>query len=183
MPPTSEDRVLRAIARLHAARPRQSAIPRVHLAAELPDLGSDALVSGLLERLKRQGRIVADARTVALPGHEARLSQAERRLKQELADAIRTGGITPPDASELAASAGPRAGVVPDLLALLRDEQQIAEINSGLYLDADVDADLRRKVRDRLADGSAITMAELRDLLGTTRKYAVPIGEYLDRIG
>jgi selenocysteine-specific elongation factor len=26
-------------------------------------------------------------------------------------------------------------------------------------------------------------MAELRDLLGTTRKYAVPIGEYLDRVG
>ncbi len=73
--------------------------------------------------------------------------------------------------------------MVPDLLALLRDEHQIAEINSGLYLDADVDAELRRKVRDRLADGSAITMSELRDLLGTTRKYAVPIGEYLDRVG
>ena len=28
-----------------------------------------------------------------------------------------------------------------------------------------------------------MTMAELRDLLGTTRKFAVPIGEYLDRIG
>jgi selenocysteine-specific elongation factor len=28
-----------------------------------------------------------------------------------------------------------------------------------------------------------MTMADLRDLLGTTRKYAVPIGEYLDRIG
>ena len=80
--------------------------------------------SGILERLKRQGRVVADARTVALPGHEARLSQGERRLKQELADAIRAGGITPPDASELAASAGTRAAVVPDLLALLRDEQQ-----------------------------------------------------------
>ena len=120
---------------------------------------------------------------MALPGHEAKLSQAERRLKQELADAIRAGGITPPDASELAASAGPRAGVVPDLLALLRDEQRLAEINPGLYLDADVDAELRRKVRERLADGSAITMSELRDLLGTTRKYAVPIGEYLDRIG
>ena len=116
-------------------------------------------------------------------GHEARLSQGERRLKQELADAIRAGGITPPDAAELAASAGTRAAVVPDLLALLRDEHRIAEINSGLYLDADTDVDLRRKVRERLADGSAITMAELRDLLGTTRKYAVPIGEYLDRIG
>jgi selenocysteine-specific elongation factor len=178
-----EDRVLRAIGRLHAARPRQSAIPRVHLAAELPDLANEALVSGILERLKRQGRIVADARTLALPGHQAKLSQGERRLKQELADAIRTGGISPPDASELAAIAGPRAAVVPDLLALLRDEQQIAEINPGLYLDTDAEAELRRKVKERLADGSTMTMADLRDLLGTTRKYAVPIGEYLDRIG
>jgi selenocysteine-specific elongation factor len=178
-----EDRVLRAIGRLHASHPRQSAIPRVHLAAELPDLANEALVSGLLDRLKRQGRIVADGRTVALKGHEAKLSQGERRLKQELAETIRAGGFSPPDASELAASAGPRAAVVPDLLALLRDEQRLAEINPGLYLDADVDAELRRKVRDRLADGSTMTMSELRDLLGTTRKYSVPIGEYLDRIG
>jgi selenocysteine-specific elongation factor len=178
-----EDRVLRAIGRLHAARPRQSAIPRVHLAAELPDLASDAMVTGILDRLKRQGRIVADGRTVALVGHEPRLSQGERRLKQELAESIRAGGISPPDAAELAASAGARATVVPDLLALLRDEQRLAEINPGLYLDADADAELRRKVRERLADGSTMTMSELRDLLGTTRKYAVPIGEYLDRIG
>jgi len=34
-----------------------------------------------------------------------------------------------------------------------------------------------------LSVGSAMTMADLRNLLGTTRKYAVPIGEYLDRIG
>ncbi|HMB04574.1 MAG TPA: SelB C-terminal domain-containing protein [Isosphaeraceae bacterium] len=38
-------------------------------------------------------------------------------------------------------------------------------------------------VPERLADGSPITMAELRDLLGTTRRSAVPVGEYLDRIG
>jgi selenocysteine-specific elongation factor len=178
-----EDRVLRAIGRLHAARPRQSTIPRVHLAAELPDLAGDALVNGILERLKSQGRIVADARSVAVRGHEPRLSQGERRLKQELADTIRAGGIAPPDVEELAASAGPRASAVPDLLALLRDEHRIAEVNAGLYLDVDIDADLRRKVRERLSGGDAITMAELRDLLGTTRKYAVPIGEYLDRIG
>jgi selenocysteine-specific elongation factor len=178
-----EDRVLRAVERLHAARPRQSAIPRVHLAAELPDLSSDALVTGIVERLKRQGRIVAESRAVALPGHQAKLSHGERRLKQELADAIRAGGVSPPDASELAASAGARAAVVPDLLALLRDEHSIAEISSELYIDAEADAELRRKVRDRLRDGSTMTMAELRDLLGTTRKYAVPIGEYLDRIG
>ena len=178
-----EDRVLRALGRLHAAHPRHSAIPRTHVAAALPDLASDALVAGLLDRLKDQGKVIAEVRTVALAGHEPRLSQAERRLKNELADAIRAGGMSPPDAAELAATAGPRGSVVPDLLALLRDEQRIAEINSGLYLDADADIELRRRVRDRLADGSSMTMGDLRDLLGTTRRYAVPIGEYLDRIG
>src|SRR5205823_3132673 len=103
--------------------------------------------------------------------------------KKELAEAIRSGAMSPPDAAELAATAGPRAAVVSDLLALLRDEQRTIEIAAGLYLDFDVEAELRRRVAERLADGSTLTMAELRDLLGTTRKYAVPIGEYLDRIG
>ncbi len=178
-----EDRVLRAIGRLHAARPRMAAIPRVHLAAELPDLPGEAMVSALVERLKARGQVVADARTVAVRGHEPRLSQGERRLKQELAESIRAGGISPPEVSELAAAAGTRSAVVPDLLALLRDEHRIAEIGASLYLDADVEVELRRKVRERLADGSTLTMSELRDLLGTSRKYAVPIGEYLDRIG
>ncbi len=178
-----EDRVLRAVGRLHATRPRQSAIPRVHLAAELPDLTREAMVAGLIDRLKRQGKLVAEARTVALPGHQPKLSQGERRLKQEIAEAIRSGGISPPDAADLAALAGPRAAVVPDLLALLRDEQRVAEIGPSLFLDFDVDAEMREKVRQQLADGSTLTMAGLRDLLGTTRKYAVPIGEYLDRIG
>jgi selenocysteine-specific elongation factor len=178
-----EDRVRRALGRLHAARPRQSAIPRAHVVAALPDIESDALITGLIKRLQAQGKVVVAPRTVALRGHEPKLSQGERRLKNELAEALRAGGLSPPDATELTASAGARAAVVPELLALLRDEERVVEVAPGLFLDFDVEAEMRRRVAERLADGSSITMAELRDLLGTTRKFAVPIGEYLDRIG
>ncbi|MFO0889653.1 MAG: selenocysteine-specific translation elongation factor [Isosphaeraceae bacterium] len=178
-----EDRVTRALGRLHAASPRLSAIPRTHLAAELPDLGSEALISGIVERLKQKGSVIAEARTLALKGYEPKLSQGERKLKVELLESIRKGGMSPPEASELAAAAGGRSAVVPELLALLRDEQKLVDISPSLYLDFDVAAELRVKVIGRLSDGSGMTMADLRDLLGTTRKYAVPIGEYLDRIG
>jgi selenocysteine-specific elongation factor len=178
-----EDRVRCALGRLHAARPRQSAIPRAHVVAALPDIESDALIAGLIERLQVQGKVVVAPRTVALRGHEPKLSQGERRLKNEMAEAIRAGGLSPPDATELAASAGARTAVIPELLALLRDEERVVEVAPGLFLDVDVEAEMRRRVAERLADGSSITMAELRDLLGTTRKFAVPIGEYLDRIG
>ena len=101
-----EDRVLRALGRLHAARPRLSAIPRAHLSAALPDLANDALVAGLVDRLVAQGKLVADRRTVAIPGHQPKLSQGERKLKNELAEAIRAGGMSPPDLAELSSSAG-----------------------------------------------------------------------------
>jgi selenocysteine-specific elongation factor len=178
-----EERAVRALGRLHAARPRHSAIPRAQLAAAFPDLANDALAAGLIERLKTQGKFIANSRTVALRGFQPKLSQAERKLKTELAESIRAGGMSPPDAAELTATAGARGNAVADLLALLRDEGHIVELSAQLYLDTDAETELRRRVSDRLANGSTLTMAELRDLLATTRKYAVPIGEYLDRIG
>jgi selenocysteine-specific elongation factor len=178
-----EDRILRALARLHQAHPRQSTISRARLEAALPDLDNKTLVAALIDRLKAFGKLTGDARTIALPGHEPRLSQGERKLKLELAQAISAGGFSPPEVADLAASAGARAAVVPELLTLLREEQRVVPISSSLYLDTDVERDLRRRVTERLADGGALTMSELRELLGTTRKYAVPIGEYLDRIG
>jgi selenocysteine-specific elongation factor len=178
-----EERALRALGRLHAEHPRHSTIPRAQLASAFPDLGNETLASGLIDRLSAQGKVVADRRTVALAGYEPKLSQAERKLKTELAGAIRSGGISPPDLPELVATAGPRGSIVGELLHLLRDEERIVEISSNLFVDVEIERGLLRRVRERLADGSAITMSELRDLLGTTRKYAVPIGEYLDRIG
>jgi selenocysteine-specific elongation factor len=178
-----DDRVIRALRRLHAARPRQSAIPRSHLMAELPDLSNDTLISGVIERLKACGAVTCDSRTVSLTGYKPKLSQAERQLKQDLADALCRGGFGPPDVTELMSAAGQRGAVVPELLALLVAEETAIEIGSGLFLAVEHEMELRRRASERLANSSGLTMAELRDLLGTTRKYAVPIGEYLDRIG
>jgi selenocysteine-specific elongation factor len=178
-----EDRLLRALQRLHQASPRQSAIAWSRIAAALAYLEDDSLVSGLIERLKSQGRLVADARTAALKDHAPKLSQAERKLKNEIADAYKAGGLTPPEPSEWSTTSSTRAGTVAELLQLLCEEERLVYIGPDFYLDFDIAANLRRRVVSTLANGSSLTMAELRDLLGTTRKYAVPIGEYLDRIG
>ena len=178
-----EGRVLRALARLHEASPRFSGIARARVASALADLDDDALVSALIDRLARSGRVAADRRTVALAGHEPKLSQAERKLKREMAEAYRAGGFTPPDPSEWTSKGSVKAPAVADLLALLVDEETIVEIAPGFYLDREAESEMRRRVLDRLSGDRSMTMADLRDLLGTSRKFAVPIGEYLDRIG
>lgn len=178
-----EDRVVRALGRLHALHPRHSSVRRSHVRAALPDFESDALVSGLIERLRSRGRVVGDDRAVALASFEPQLSHAERKLKAELARAIREGGFSPPEEADLVANAGVRKGVVAELLALLAEEGVIVLVGPGLYLDLEAEAKMRDAVKERLADGASMSMADLRDLLQTTRKFAVPIGEYLDRIG
>ncbi|WP_158633436.1 selenocysteine-specific translation elongation factor [Tautonia sociabilis] len=179
-----EDRLIRAVGRLHGRNPRLSSVRRSSVLGELEDLKSDALISALVDRLARDGRLVAGERTVALAGYQPQLTQAERRVKAELLEAHKGTGFAPPLASELVEKAGARGGVVPELLELLAEEGLLVAIEpNALYLEADADSELRRRVIARLADGSTLAMADLRDLLGTTRKYAVPIGEYLDRIG
>ncbi|MDB5351164.1 MAG: selB [Planctomycetota bacterium] len=178
-----EGRVLRAIGRLHAAHPRHSAVRRAHVLAALPDLPGDALIAGLIERLKARGDLIADDRFVALRSFEPQLSHSERKLKAELARLIRDGGSAPPEEADLIATTSARKVVVLELLKLLVEEGVLISLGDGLYLDSAVESSMRMAVRSRLASSGAITMAELRDLLGTTRKYAVPIGEHLDRIG
>ncbi len=180
-----ETRAIKAIGRLHAASPRLAAIVRPRVASALADWDNDPLVAAILDRLQGQKRVVGDARTVALADHEPKLSQGERKLKAEIAEAYRLGGFTPPDPADWASGkAGPKVATVNDLLAILVDEERVVALGPGLFLDHNFEAELRRRVLDRLkGPGESLTMAELRDLLGTSRKYAVPIGEYLDRIG
>jgi selenocysteine-specific elongation factor len=178
-----EDRVVRSLTRLHAASPRHATIVRSRVVSALADLGNDALVNAIIDRLKARGAVIGDAKTVALVDHRPNLSQRERALKEELAAAFRAGGLSPPDPDDWMAKGRPLAAAVPDLIRLLVDEQQLVEIGPQLYFDHEAVVALRRRVVERLSDGSSITMAALRDLLGTTRKYAVPLGEYLDRLG
>ncbi len=178
-----EDRILRALDRLHQRNPRQSAIPRTSLKGELPDVDDARLVDALIDRLAHRKAVTADGGTVAIASFEPALSQAERKLKAEIHAALRDGGFSPPDAADFAARAGARSKVVPELLTLLVEEGRIVEIAPGLYLDGECRRSMLELVRVRLAGEATMTMSHLRDLLGTSRKYAVPIGEYLDRIG
>jgi selenocysteine-specific elongation factor len=84
--------------------------------------------------------------------------------------------------AELCARLSAKSLLVLDLLRLLVDEGFAAEVNPGLFLSVDADSELKRKAMDRLRESPG-TMADLRDAWGTTRKYAVPYGEYLDRLG
>lgn len=70
-----------------------------------------------------------------------------------------------------------------ELFNLCVQEGKLIFIQDDLYLDIDAEEEMRSIISHALENNKAMTVAEIRDLLKTSRKYAVPFCEHLDKIG
>jgi selenocysteine-specific elongation factor len=70
-----------------------------------------------------------------------------------------------------------------DLLQLAFRRGQLVRVNADYCLHPDADLRLRRTVVDALRATDGMTVGAIRELLATTRKYALPFCQYLDRAG
>lgn len=166
----------------HRRHPLGTMLDRSRLANRLAYLGPPALVEALLVSMSDAGRLVLTSRGVALPGRGPRLSANEQKLLEQIVAAYRQAGCQPPSVEQIQASTPRNQAAVPQLVALAASDGQLVEIAAGMYLHADVVNELRATLAQRLADGG-LTVSQIREILGVSRKYAVPICEFLDRTG
>jgi selenocysteine-specific elongation factor len=155
---------------------------RQKVQAQLDYVGDDALVHAAVERLLQQKKLVGDLRRIALAEFRPKLSNNQKKLKEKIVAAYKEARFQPPEPDDFANQAGGNTANLRDLFEVCVAEGQLVHVVDKLYLHADADAEMRRAVGEKLA-GGGLTVAEIRDLLGTTRKYAVPLCEYLDRVG
>jgi selenocysteine-specific elongation factor len=175
-------RVAGAMERLHRETPLQARVPRERLARRLSDVDG-ALLAAVTEQMRASGALSGDESGLALPQFKPLLTEAQRGLHQRLLAAFERGGFSPPDPLELA-----RATRVPEeqcrrILELCVGDGTLVHLEGSLYLHATWERTLRELVRGRLGNGAGLSVSEIRDLLGTSRKYAVPFCEHLDRAG
>ena len=72
--------------------------------------------------------------------------------------------------------------VVEDIILLLMDEKFVVKIDENIYTLQTIIDHAKEVIQARLKENPLITIAEVRDLLGTSRKSAKPILEYMDSI-
>ena len=178
-----DQRILRAVQQWHDRFPLMATLERQKVQAGLDYIGDESLVHAAFERLLQQGQLVGDARRIARADHEPKLTGPQRKLKERMIAAYEKARFQPPDLASFAPQAGGNAAALRDLVDVCVAEGHLVAIGDDIYLHASAEAEMRRLIRDRLQTGSGLAVSEIRDLLGTTRKFAVPFCEYLDRIG
>jgi selenocysteine-specific elongation factor len=178
-----DERILTVLSRLHEQFPLMTTHDRQKVQSQLDYVGDDTLVHAAVDRLIKQKRVVGDLRRVARADFKPKLSANLRKLKDKVVAEYQQARFAPPEPSSFAGAAGGNAANLKDLFDVCVAEGYLVHVAGDLYLHGEAEAEMRRLVTERLAGGPGLTVAEIRDLLGTTRKFAVPLCEYLDRAG
>jgi selenocysteine-specific elongation factor len=178
-----ETRVLGVLDQLHEQFPLMSTHDRQKVQSHLAYVGDEALVHASVDGLLAARKLVGDLRRIGRADFKPRLSASLRKLKDKMVAAYQSAGFQPPEPASFAPQAGGNASNLKDLFDVCVAEGYLVKVTEEIYLHADADADMRRRVVERLKLGPGLTVAEIRDILGTTRKYAVPLCEHLDRVG
>ncbi len=139
-----------------------------------------ALFDRVLADLAASRAVTGRDRLVAA-GHAVALSPEEEDARAAIERALAAAGLTPPEPAALAAEAGVPAEVLSRVLGLLVRQKRVVRID-GLHYGSAVLERLKGEVRALKGEGTAtVDVASFKDRYGLSRKYAIPLLEYLDR--
>jgi selenocysteine-specific elongation factor len=119
-----------------------------------------------------RGLLAEDSTTYRLPAHRPVYSAAQNAQVETLRRAHAESPYSPPSPAEL--------GIDPDVVAALLDSGELVKIDDTLYYTARAYAALKDGILKAIDERGEVNVAIMRDLFGTTRKYAIPLLEYLD---
>ncbi len=114
---------------------------------------------------------------------EVKLSDKQKKLLRDSVDAIVKGGFQPPDLSFLSAAFGAEEKSLKGLLQLKVDEGLLVCLDGKIYFHVDSVNEGVVRLREAFGRQESLSMSDFRQLLGTTRKYALPLLNYYDNKG
>lgn len=182
----AETDLLAMVAAMHKADPMSGGLSREEARGKLfshlrqaygGPAASNAVFESVVERLKRRNALVGTER-LALPTHKVAVAGADDRIRTAVIDAYREAGLKPPDAATVEASARARADVINKMTTLLLREKVLVRVDTLVF---HADALQRLKQEISALKGAKVDVATFKDRYGLSRKFAIPLLEYLDR--
>ena len=148
--------------------PLRSGMPREELRTRL---GLTARVfAAALGRWAQRGDLLEEGATVALPGRQVKLTSGQEREAAAYLAALGASPFSPPTDRQ----------PPPDLLAYLEEEGKVVTVAEGVVFGAAAYQEMVERIVGHLREEGTITLAQVRDMFGTSRKYAQALLEHLD---
>ena len=168
------ERAASELTRYHTEAPLRPGMEREELRARLQL--SPPLFAALRDELLAMGAVVEAGPLLRLPDHAVRFSSEQEAAVARLRALCAAQGVNSPSVKECKALVGDA------LYFALVDLGQLRPLNDEVVYATPVYTDLIARLEGHLRQHGAITAADARDLLGTSRKYAIALLEHLDEL-
>ena len=119
---------------------------------------------------------------IHLPGHSIQLSSDEEKLMAKLLTYLNTEKFTSSGISDLAKNTGETDKKVKLLLDIAEQQGLIIRLIGRLLFTRENFEELKGKIRIFLKDNDILTVTDFKEMAGTSRKYAMPLLEYFDKL-
>ena len=166
-----------ALKMLHEEFPRSAAVPKAQVVAALPYKWHPKSFDRLIARMAEEGVLVNRGSELALVDHRILLTEKQEALLERVIAAMIEGWANAPSTSELAGTVGAPPQAVDDMLRLGIETGRLVRVDEAIYYPREVLESIKDQVR---SFGKPFTVAAFRDAFNTSRKFALPILEYLD---
>jgi selenocysteine-specific elongation factor len=141
------------------------------------------LLSWVLARLEAAGRIVTRKGDVRAGKGGVELGPAEARAQAVILSLLQRNLFQPPVERELETQAGLPGEPFRKVVNLLIQQGEVVRLEPGLLVHRTAVEEARTKITSYLKQHGEAAPSDLKGVLGTTRKYAVPLLEHLDKLG
>jgi selenocysteine-specific elongation factor len=174
------ENILAAVQTFHAANPQRAGSSREELLATLKanPVFLEAAVDSLLQskQLERNGALLARV------GWNARVPDRDQSLCDQIASKLQQAGWTPPGLEELAAASNEPLPRVTAMARLLAERGVVVRLDDRIWMHRNAVEAGKQTALKLFRRAPAFSTMEFRDALGVSRKFAVPLVDYLDKI-
>ncbi len=179
------NRTMAQLEDFHARNPLMAGIVKEDLRGRVLErvrrLPSPAVFDAVIQSLAGEGKIEVQGEMVRRAGRKITLNAEEEAAQEQIARAFEAAGLAVPAVGEVLARVKVDRKRSEKLLQKLLKEKVLVKIAADLVFHQSALDRLRRLLAGQKAKGPRINVAIFKDLTGLSRKYAIPLLEYLDR--
>ena len=177
-----QKRILEKVEKFQKENPLLPGILREDLRSSLGKRVRAETFRRALEELAEQKKLDAAGELVKKAGSEITLQAEEAKAKDQMEAAFRTAGLEVPSVKEVLGKLAIEAKRAERLLQILLREKDLVRVSLDLIFHRDALAQLKQRLAGyKESRGERISVPAFKELTGITRKYAIPLLEYLDR--
>ena len=176
---TAQKNTLTFLKKYHTENPLRTGAPKEEVRGKAGDI-NEKIFAAALKHLSESNEIVENGAILRLASHSVEIDETLGEVKTKLEKIFKIAHFQPPSVEDAFSHSDGKDNSNQNALQILIDQGTLLRLKDNIIYHKNALNEAENLLKEHLSLNNEISAAEFRDLLGITRKHAIPLLEYFD---